>query len=149
MTTSQEGYLCTCLPIALLCLHVAKLSLQKSYGSHAGKQPDTLVQSLPVCDLLCSRILGDTSNRHITDMLAFLFLPSVTFAKARLSFHSKEKDHDQEKTAPHRMPLAPQLYEKMCRLWARPGGRCLYARRSFCEQHGHVRCVQLWQGKIR
>ena len=46
-------------------------------------------------------------------MLAFPFLPSVTFAKARLSFHSKEKDHDQEKTAPIECRLRPN-YTKKC-----------------------------------
>lgn len=70
----------------------------------------------------CFHTAGVTSNRHTTDTLTFLFLSSVASVKARLSFHSKEKDHDQEKTASHRMPLAPQLYEKMHRLRTRPGG---------------------------
>ena len=46
------------------------------------------------CPVSAFILFRGTSNRHTTDMLAFPFLPSVISAKARLSFHFKEKDHD-------------------------------------------------------
>lgn len=46
------------------------------------------------CPVSAFILFRGTSNRHTTDMLAFPFLPSVISAKAKLSFHFKEKDHD-------------------------------------------------------
>lgn len=137
------------MPVALAFSLTANLHCKKHASTMSWAAEPRLHDHASPCPASAFIFSRGTSNRHTTDMLAFPFLPSVISAKARLSFHFKEKDHDQKKTAPHRMPLAPQLYEKMHRLWARPGSRCLYERRPFREQHIHVRCMQLRQGKIR